>query len=162
MKVLIISDTHRQNRNLFDLMKKLGSIDLLIHLGDAEGSEDEIEVEANCPVVMVAGNNDFFSSLDKEVELQIGKYRVLLTHGHFYYVSVGTENIKKEAISRQFDIVMFGHTHRPLLEIEEHIIALNPGSLSYPRQDGRMPTYAIMELDDKGEAHFTINEYKKC
>lgn len=162
MKVLIVSDTHRQNRNLFDLIKKVGPIDLLIHLGDAEGSEDEIELEANCPVAMVAGNNDFFSGLDKEIELQIGKCRVLLTHGHFYYVSVGTENIKKEAISRQFDIVMFGHTHRPLLEMEEHIIALNPGSLSYPRQDGRMPTYAIMELDNKGEAHFTINEYKKC
>ncbi len=162
MKVLIVSDTHRQNRNLFDLIKKVGPIDLLIHLGDAEGSEDEIEIEANCPVAMVAGNNDFFSGLDKEMELQIGKYRVLLTHGHFYYVSVGTENIKKEAISRQFDIVMFGHTHRPLLEMEEHIIALNPGSLSYPRQDGRMPTYAIMELDNNGEAHFTINEYKRC
>ncbi|KAB1440952.1 metallophosphoesterase family protein [Candidatus Galacturonibacter soehngenii] len=162
MKVLIVSDTHRQNRNLFDLMKKIGSIDLLIHLGDAEGSEDEIKLEAKCPVAMVAGNNDFFSGLDKEIELQIGKYRVLLTHGHFYYVTVGTENIKKEAISRQFDIVMFGHTHRPLLEIEDKIIALNPGSLSYPRQDGRMSTYAIMEIDDKGEAHFTINEYKKC
>jgi putative phosphoesterase len=109
---------------------------------------------------MVAGNNDFFSDLDREKEITIGKYRVLLTHGHFYYVSVGTENIKTEAISRQFDIVMFGHTHRPLLEIEDNIIALNPGSLSYPRQDKRIPTYAIMELDKNGEAHFTINEYK--
>lgn len=162
MKVLIVSDTHRQNKNLFDLIKIVGPIDLLIHLGDSEGSEDEIALQIKCPVVMVAGNNDFFSGLDKEIDLQIGKYRVLITHGHFYYVSVGTENIKKEAISRQFDIVMFGHTHRPLLEIEEHIIALNPGSLSYPRQDGRMPTYAIMELDNKGEAHFTINEYKRC
>lgn len=162
MKVLIVSDTHRQNKNLFDLIKIVGPIDLLIHLGDSEGSEDEIALQIKCPVVMVAGNNDFFSGLDKEIDLQIEKYRVLITHGHFYYVSVGTENIKKEAISRQFDIVMFGHTHRPLLEIEEHIIALNPGSLSYPRQDGRMPTYAIMELDNKGEAHFTINEYKRC
>jgi uncharacterized protein len=161
MKVLIVSDTHRQNRNLFEVIKKVGPLDLLIHLGDTEGSEDEIELEANCPVAMVAGNNDFFSDLDREKEIQIGKYRVLLTHGHFYYVSVGTENIKKEAISRQFDIVMFGHTHRPLLEIDEHIIALNPGSLSYPRQDGRLPTYAIMEIDKNGEAHFTINEYKR-
>lgn len=160
MKVLIVSDTHRQNKNLFEVIKKVGPIDLLIHLGDAEGSEDIIAMEANCPVEMVAGNNDFFSDLDREKEIMIGKYRVLLTHGHFYYVSVGTENIKTEAISRQFDIVMFGHTHRPLLEIEDNIIALNPGSLSYPRQDKRIPTYAIMELDKNGEAHFTINEYK--
>jgi putative phosphoesterase len=160
MKILIVSDTHRQNKNLFEVIKKVGPLDLLIHLGDAEGSEDIIAIEAKCPVEMIAGNNDFFSELEREKEISIGKYSVLLTHGHFYYVSVGTENIKKEAISRRFDIVMFGHTHRPLLEIEDNIIVINPGSLSYPRQDGRAPTYAIMEIDDKDEAHFTINEYK--
>lgn len=161
MKVLIVSDTHRRNKNLFEVIKKVGPLDLLIHLGDIEEGENMIVSKANCPVEMIAGNNDFFSRLNREKEIMIGKYRVLLTHGHFYYVSLGTENIKKEAISRQFDIVMFGHTHRPLLEIEDKIIALNPGSLSFPRQDGRIPTYAIMEIDNKGEAHFTINEYKK-
>lgn len=161
MKVLIVSDTHRQNKNLLEVINKVSPIDLLIHLGDAEGSEELIAEAAGCPVEMVAGNNDFFSDLDREKEILIGKYRVLLTHGHFYYVSVGTENIKTEAISRRFDIVMFGHTHRPLLEIEDDIIVLNPGSLSYPRQDGRTPTYAIMEIDNHGEAHFTINKLKK-
>lgn len=162
MKVLIVSDTHRQNRNLLDVIKKVAPIDLLIHLGDSEGSEDEIKRSANCPVVMIAGNNDFFSELDREVEMHIGKYRVLLTHGHLYYVSLGADNIIREARSRKFDIVMFGHTHRPLLEIEEDVIAINPGSLSFPRQDSRIPTYAIMDIDRNGEAHFTINEYKRC
>lgn len=160
MKVLIVSDTHRHNENLFEVIKRVGPIDLLIHLGDAEGSEDMIEAQAGCRVEMIAGNNDFFSNLDREKEIKIGKYNVLLTHGHFYYVSVGTENIKKEAVGRQFDIVMFGHTHRPLLEIGEDVTVLNPGSLSFPRQEGRVPTYAIMEIDDKGEAHYTINYFK--
>lgn len=160
MKVLIVSDTHRHNENLFEVIKRVGPIDLLIHLGDAEGSEDIIEAQAGCRVEMIAGNNDFFSNLDREKEIKIGKYNVLLTHGHFYYVSVGTENIKKEAVGRQFDIVMFGHTHRPLLEIGEDVTVLNPGSLSFPRQEGRVPTYAIMEIDDKGEAHYTINYFK--
>lgn len=160
MKVLIVSDTHRHNENLFEVIKRVGPIDLLIHLGDAEGSEDIIEAQAGCRVEMIAGNNDFFSNLDREKEIKIGKYNVLLTHGHFYYVSVGTENIKKEAVGRQFDIVMFGHTHRPLLEIGEDVTVLNPGSLSFPRQEGRIPTYAIMEIDDKGEAHYTINYFK--
>lgn len=161
MKVLIVSDTHRQNRNLYDVIKKVGPVDLLIHLGDSEGCEDEIELVADCPVAMVAGNNDFFSDLDRELEIQIGKYRVLLTHGHHYYVSAGLENLKKEAISRQFDIVMFGHTHCPVLEIGDDLTILNPGSLTHPRQDGRIPTYAIMEIDSKGNAHYTINEYKR-
>ena len=34
--------------------------------------------------------------------------------------------------------------------------AVNPGSLSYPRQEGRLPSYAIMEIDRKEKVHFTI------
>ena len=52
---------------------------------------------------------------------------------------------------------MFGHTHRPLLEIGRDVTLLNPGSLSYPRQEGRRPSFIIMELDSQGEAHYTIN-----
>ena len=54
------------------------------------------------------------------------------------------------------DIVMFGHSHRPIVDIDKDIIAVNPGSLTYPRQEGKKPSYIIMELDYKGEAHFTI------
>ena len=34
---------------------------------------------------------------------------------------------------------------------------INPGSLSYPRQPGRKPSYIMMELEREGEAHFTIH-----
>lgn len=156
MKVLIVSDTHKHHENLIRVLEREENIDLMIHLGDAEGYEDDIAYMAECPLEIVAGNNDFFSSLDKEKELEIGKYKVLITHGHYYYVSAGVEDIKKEAAGRGMDIVMFGHTHRPLLEHGKGIIALNPGSISYPRQEGRKPSYAIMEIDSKGEAHFSI------
>ena len=57
---------------------------------------------------------------------------------------------------------MYGHTHRPYYEIDKKagdkdLIVLNPGSLSYPRQDGHKPSYMLMELDDSGVAHFTLN-----
>ncbi len=51
---------------------------------------------------------------------------------------------------------MFGHSHKPLVDISQNIIAVNPGSLSYPRQEGRKPSFVIMELDKEGEAHFQI------
>ena len=51
---------------------------------------------------------------------------------------------------------MYGHTHRPLIELEGDIIAINPGSLSYPRQDGKKPSYVIMTLDEDGEAGFCL------
>lgn len=92
---------------------------------------------AGCPLEIISGNNDFFSMLDKEKEIRIGKYKVLLTHGHYYYVSAGLDTLRKEAYSRGMDIVMFGHTHRPLIEYDKELTVINPGSLSYPRQPGR-------------------------
>ena len=157
MKILVVSDTHRHNENLLTVLKKIGHIDLLIHLGDSEGSENYIRQIANCPVEIIAGNNDFFSRLDKEKELVLEKYKVMLTHGHYYNVSAGLELLKNEAIARGANIVMFGHTHRPLINIDDEVTIINPGSLSYPRQDGRRPSYIIMEIDDKVEAHYTIN-----
>lgn len=90
MKILIVSDTHRRDANLKEVLLKVSPIDKLIHLGDSEGSEDYIRQIANCPVHIVSGNNDFFSDLPREEELQLGKYKVLLTHGHYYYVSRDT------------------------------------------------------------------------
>lgn len=157
MRILIVSDTHGRDTVLKKLLEKIKPIDLLVHCGDVEGSEDEIRNLAGCPVQMVAGNNDFFCELPKEEEFYIGKYRVLLTHGHYYYISMGTQMLKEDARARGFDIVMFGHTHRPCLEQDEGITLLNPGSLSYPRQEGRCPSYIMMETDREGQAHFTVN-----
>ena len=156
MRVLIVSDTHGKHENLREILQAEPRFDKMIHLGDAEGCEDEIAVMADCPLEIVAGNNDFFSMLEREKEIWVGKYKVLITHGHYYYVSAGIEDIKKEARGRGMDIVMFGHTHRPLIDKSGNVIALNPGSISYPRQDGRRPSYMIMEIDDNGDASFTI------
>lgn len=160
MRILIVSDTHRRDQNLTWVLGKAGPVDMLIHCGDVEGSESFIRSIAGCPVHMVAGNNDFFSGLPKEEEFMIGTYKVWLTHGHNYYVSMGSEMIKEEAVSRDVDIVMYGHTHKPVIDIAKTpagVTAINPGSLSYPRQDGRRPTYILMEIDKKGQAHYHLN-----
>ena len=109
MKILIVSDTHGRDTALKHLLEQVKPIDMLVHCGDVEGSEDYIRSLAQCPVHMVAGNNDFFCDLPKEEEFLIGKYRVLLTHGHYYYITMGAQMIKEDAAARGFDIVMFGH-----------------------------------------------------
>lgn len=156
-KILIVSDTHRQNQNYLDLVNRVENLDLVIHLGDIEGSEYTIQQAVDCPVEIVSGNNDFFSNLPAEKTLQIGKYCVMITHGHRYGISMGNEMLKAEAVAQGIDIVMYGHTHRPVVDISDGIIALNPGSLSYPRQENRKPSYIMMEIDDAGEASFTIH-----
>lgn len=156
MKVLIVSDTHGRDENLKKVVEMTEPFDCMIHLGDVEGSEEYIRGMVSCPVRMVSGNNDFFSELPRELEFEIGKYRVLITHGHYYYVSLNTDEIRRQARTRGIDIVMFGHTHKPYLDQKNGITVLNPGSLSYPRQSGRCPSYIWMELDEKGEAHYDI------
>ena len=135
MKVLIVSDTHRRNENYIKVLEKVAPVDMVIHCGDI----------------------DFFSDLPREKEFQVGKYKVWLTHGHNYCVSMNNETIKREARIRGIDIVMYGHTHKPVVDIDEDVIAVNPGSLAYPRQEGRRPSFLIMDLDKDGNAHFTIN-----
>ncbi len=157
MRILVVSDTHRQNGNLCRVLAKAGQADLLIHLGDVEGSEDYIREVAGCPVEMVAGNNDFFSCLPRELELELGGRRVLLTHGHYYNVSFTLERLREEAKERGFQIAMFGHTHRPVIDRSGPVDLINPGSLSYPRQDGRKPSYILMEIDRECAVHYTIN-----
>ena len=156
MKILIVSDTHRKHEYLEAVLEQEKPLDLLIHLGDAEGCEDYIEVMAECPMEVVAGNNDYFTNLPGEREMKIGKYKVLLTHGHYYYVNGGISHIKRAVEERELDIVMFGHTHRPFLEQYGNAVILNPGSIFFPRQEGRRPSYIIMDLDEEGEAHFSI------
>ena len=157
MKVLIVSDTHRRNDNFFRVLEKVGPIDLLIHCGDTEGSEYAISEGAGCDAEIVLGNNDFFSNLPREREFTIGKYKVWVVHGHNYYVSMGNEILKQEANCKGVDIVMYGHTHKPVIDIDYPVTAINPGSLTYPRQDNKRPSYIIMEIDRFGEAHFTLN-----
>lgn len=154
MKVLIVSDTHRKNDNYFKALE-LVKPELVIHCGDAEGSEYVLENASDCPVQIILGNNDFFSYLPKELELKLGAYKVWVTHGHNYYVSMGNEILKQEAAARGMDIVMYGHTHKPVVDNKGGVIAVNPGSLSYPRQEGRKPSYIVMEVEDK-DVRFTV------
>jgi hypothetical protein len=156
VRILVVSDTHRKNDNYFKAVESAGKLDMVIHLGDVEGSEYVIEEAVDCPVEIVAGNNDFFSDLPSEKTLQIGKYRVMITHGHRYYIGMGNEMLKKEAIAAGADIVMYGHTHKPVIDISKDIIAINPGSLSYPRQENRKPSYIIMDIGSDGEAKFDL------
>ena len=145
MRVMIVSDTHGRHAGLDLALEEAGKIDMFIHLGDVEGGEAYIDAVVECEKHIVRGNNDFFCDLPKEEEFYIGPYRAFISHGHTYCVSLDPEMIREEGEARGADIVMFGHTHRPFYEVEKKegdkdLIVLNPGSLSYPRQDGHKPS----------------------
>ena len=156
MKILVVSDTHRKDDNLKLVLSEECPLDMLIHLGDAEGSEHFIPdwVNPECRMEMVLGNNDFFSRLDREREIDIAGHKAFITHGHYYGVSMGPEGLVDEAKSRGCDIAMYGHTHRLFLDVIDGVTVLNPGSLSYPRQEGRRPSYMIIHVDADGKMDY--------
>ena len=112
-------------------------------------------------ILIVSDTHGHEENLERVVE-KVGKIDCLMTHGHYYGVSVETSMLKEEALARGCNVALYGHTHRPDLEIESEITVLNPGSLSYPRQHGRKPSYAIMEIDEKGIAHYDIYYLESC
>lgn len=156
MRVLIVSDTHGKNGNLEKVLRLVAPLDLVFHLGDLEGSEGYIENIAPCPVHMVSGNNDFFTSVPAEKIVVIGRHKIFMSHGHRYGVSFDTVRIKEVAREHGCDVVFFGHTHRPVIDQEDDVIAVNPGSISYPRQENRRPSYVLMDIDRYGDLHFSL------
>jgi putative phosphoesterase len=157
MKVLIVSDSHGRSANLEKVIQKVSPIDLMLHLGDFESGADYISLFAACPVEIVAGNNDFFADAPKEKILVLGNHTILMTHGHRYGVNFGTGRAKEAALQQGADILLYGHTHKPSIDLSSSVWAVNPGSISQPRQENGKPSYIIMDIDPKGMAHFTLN-----
>lgn len=160
MKILIVSDSHGRMNNLIRVIEKVKPIDLMLHLGDIEGNENTIREITPCNVEMISGNNDYYTSLEKEKVIKLGNHTVFLSHGHRYGVNFRTDYIKEAAEKRKADIAIFGHTHRPLIDLSDRIWVINPGSISQPRQEGGVPTFIIMDIDKDGRAHFTLNYLK--
>lgn len=146
MKILLVSDTHGRDEHLEEVLK-LEKPDFLCHMGDLEGSEDHIRVITKCPLAMVSGNNDFWTDLNPEVTFELHGFRIFMTHGHYYYAHSGNEQLKSAGRRNGADIVLFGHTHRPTLEWDKDIIVANPGSLTFPRQEKRRPSYMVLYLE---------------
>ena len=155
-KALVVSDTHGNNENLHKILKMHPDATCLIHCGDVEGGEDDIRCSVRIPVYLVAGNCDYFGALPKELEETVFGHKIFITHGHLYSVSVSTEVLRQEAESRGCDIAFFGHTHRPVARHEDGIYLFNPGSLSYPRQEGRRPSYLLLYTYDDGSLRYEI------
>ncbi len=151
-KILVVSDNHRKLDNIYQLLEENPDISYFIHLGDSEGCEDAIRTHLpkGCESYFVQGNNDFFAYLPKEIEMRLGKERLFLTHGHLYGVGFDLQGLADEARARNCSMALFGHTHRPFSRVVNGVLCINPGSINFPRQENRKPSYAMFYLDKKG------------
>lgn len=161
MRVLVVSDSHGRNDYVVravEQAERSGYIDVLIHLGDVEDDVEELRSLIDGETYIVAGNNDGALALPPHLTIELCGKRIFLTHGHRYMVNYNLDRLGMFGVMNQMDIVMFGHTHYPYLDRGDDITLLNPGSLTYPRQEGRARTFMLMEIDEQGNTEYHWQE----
>ena len=160
-QALVFSDSHGNLENLLDVLRQYPKMEAVFFLGDVEGDADRLRRSTPYPVYMVRGNCDYGGDIPLELEIEFVGKKIALTHGHRYLNYGGIDALENWALMQGVDIVMFGHTHIPYLDEGEDLTMLNPGSISRPRQEGHIPTYTVMEVEDDGTVHFEMCLYKK-
>ncbi|MCH5266620.1 MAG: metallophosphoesterase [Lachnospiraceae bacterium] len=158
-QALVFSDSHGKNDGMLEVIRRYPEVQAIFHLGDSERGLERIEEAVSCPLYAVRGNCDFMSDLPPELVVDFAGHRLAMCHGHRYLNYGSIDAMKYWALEQEADIVMFGHTHIPYLEQGYELTVLNPGSISRPRQDNRIPTFTLMELGKDGQFHFNMCEY---
>ncbi len=143
-RILIVSDTHGNNKILKKLVKKYEHFEYLIHLGDHIWDVDNIDFKGK--VLSIKGNADRGAIGELDRVFTIDGYNIWLTHGHLYGVKFGLNKLFYSALEKKADVVIFGHTHMALNIDYENILFFNPGSLTYPRGTN-VGSYGIIEVD---------------
>ena len=121
MQVGVISDTHGLLRP--EAVEALVNSDLILHAGDIGKPEVLTELAAIAPVIAVRGNNDqeeWAEAIAERETIQINQISVHLLHI--------VRELELDLKTADIQIIVSGHSHKPLIEEREGILFLNPGS----------------------------------
>ena len=145
MTLLIVSDTHGRSDRLARLFDMHKNVDAVIFLGDGLSDLDRVKTENyNFTVFAVRGNCDALGGsllticAKEELTFNFEGINFFALHGHTRQVKGTLNNVIYAADEKGADVILFGHTHEPLLtyiSAEEYnlsrpIYLFNPGSLA--------------------------------
>lgn len=145
MRLGVISDTHGLLRP--EVFEAFAEVDHILHAGDIGTLDILAELEALAPVTAVYGNTDGFDvrqQVPRVARMELDGFDIVVTHGD----QLGTPT--PEGLNVAFpdaQILVYGHTHRPLLTIVDVVVTvMNPGSAG-PRRFRLPPSVGILELE---------------
>lgn len=141
LRVGLVSDTHGRVRP--ELFAVLEGVDRILHAGDVGSPSVLDELAVLAPVTAVWGNTDGFDvrAVTRErAGVELAGRRVDVVHGH--QLGSPTPERVLEAYP-EADVVVFGHTHRPVVREIGGRLAVNPGAAG-PARFGLRPSVAIL------------------
>jgi putative phosphoesterase len=150
LEVGLISDTHGLVRP--EVFSALEGVDLILHAGDVGGSSVLVELGAIGPVHAVFGNTDDIGEpgLRARFHMDIEGLSIHVSHGH----ELGAPTPEKLLARYDADVIVFGHTHKPLIERAGSRLVVNPGAAG-PRRFSLKPSVARMRVKN-GRAEVEI------
>lgn len=139
----LVSDTHGLLRP--EVHQALAGVELILHAGDVGGDDILIELEQIAPVHAVYGNTDppGHPRLAASLEETVGGVRVHVSHGH----ELGAPTPDKLLATYDADVIVYGHTHKPLVVNVAGRWVVNPGAAG-PRRFDLVPSVARMTIRD--------------
>ena len=145
MRLGIIADTHGLLRP--QVFTAFAGVEHILHAGDLGPVDLLTELEALAPVTAVYGNTDdgeVRRTLPQVATVQLEGFDIVVTHGdQFGSPTPAALN----AAFPQADILVYGHTHRPLLTVIDVVVTvINPGGAGH-RRFGLPPSVGILELE---------------
>jgi putative phosphoesterase len=148
----LISDTHGLLRP--GVHNALSGVALILHAGDVGGSGILEELRLIAPVRAVFGNTDPAGDpeLAPEIMMNVAGMSVHVSHGH----EVGSPTPERLADRYDADVVIYGHTHRPLVTKLGGRLFVNPGAAG-PRRFNLVPSVARLTISG-GNAEVEIVE----
>ena len=144
-RIIVFSDTHGEINSCIKIIENIKDVDMIIHAGDF--GKDALKIKSaypDIPLEYVNGNCDGVSLLTKK-EINVLNKKIFLTHGHLYNVKnedPDYDTLTINAIEKECDIAIFGHTHIPFCAKFNEISIINPGSVKYSR------TFGVIEIEN--------------
>lgn len=128
MKILVVSDTHGNYLAPARILEETNA-EMLIHLGDEINDALTLELIVDVPVIKVPGNCDHSAREPRELLESISGNTFFITHGDGFRVKNGLNRLVEKAKAVKASVVLFGHTHKPLIQKQDGVFLINPGTL---------------------------------
>ena len=141
-RIGLIADTHGLLRP--EVAQALAGVTRIVHAGDVGGRAVLKGLERIARVDAVYGNVDdrHDPSLAAERVILIDGLTIHVSHGH----ELGRPTAELALARYAGDVVVFGHTHRPVVVRDGVRIAVNPGGAG-PRRVDLLPSVALLSID---------------